>query len=191
MDRAEAYRVCFFCNKAAKFVLRSDAKSFGISARFVSNSTDTAEQSTRRGSLHWLRPLQLEPWHLINLQAQSAQTSKATLALAANAPAAPARFSIGQKVVVVTMANSVSCKSFDYAKRLSELIRSDDMIAVSHFIAIMEPTGECRYLPKGTVAIVEHSDWYGYYCIRPEADIDCLWADMADARRCCNSGGRR
>jgi hypothetical protein len=101
-------------------------------------------------------------------------------------PAARARFSIGQKVVVVTIANSVSRKSFDYAKRLSELLRSDDMIAVSHFIAIMEPTGECRYLPKGTVATVEHSNWYGNHCIRPEGDIG-LWADRTNARRCCNS----
>jgi hypothetical protein len=59
-------------------------------------------------------------------QAQSAETSKATLARAANAPAAPAPLSIGQKVAVVTIANSASCKSFDD--------------------------------------------------IRPEGDIDCLWA---------------
>jgi hypothetical protein len=49
------------------------------------------------------------------------------------------------------------------------------MLAVSRFLAIEEPTGEHRYLPKGTVATVEHSNWYGY--IRPEGDIDCLWAD--------------
>jgi hypothetical protein len=75
------------------------------------------------------------------------------------------------------MANWVSCKAFDDTKRLRELIRSADMVAVSHFIAIKEPTGECRYLPKGTVATVEDSNWYGYYCIRPEGDINCLWAD--------------
>ena len=39
-------------------------------------------------------------------QAQSAETSKATLVQAANASAAPAPLSISQKVVVVTMANS-------------------------------------------------------------------------------------
>jgi hypothetical protein len=38
-------------------------------------------------------------------QAQSAEASKATLAQAGNAPAAPAPLSIGQKVVVVTIAN--------------------------------------------------------------------------------------
>ena len=85
--------------------------------------------------------------------------------------------SIGQKVVVVTIANWASCKSFDDTKRLGELIRSDEIVAVSRFIAIKEPTSECRYLPKGTVATVEDSNWYGYYCIRPEGDIDCLWAD--------------
>jgi hypothetical protein len=109
-------------------------------------------------------------------QAQSAETSKAMAAQAANAPA-PAPLSIGQRVVVVTMANWVSCKSFDDTKRLRELIRSHDMAAVSRFIGIKEPAGECRYLPKGTVATVEDSNWYGYYCIRPEGDIDCLWAD--------------
>jgi hypothetical protein len=108
--------------------------------------------------------------------AQSVETSKVTLAQAAKAPV-PAPLSIGQKVVVVTMANWVSCKSFDDTRRLSGLIRSADMVAVSYFIAIKEPTGECRYLPKGTGAIVEDSNWYGYYCIRPEGDIDCLWAD--------------
>jgi hypothetical protein len=94
-------------------------------------------------------------------------------------------------VLVVTTANWVSDKSFDHIKRLSELIRCDAMVAVPHFIAIVEPKGECRYLPKDTVATVQHSNWYGYYCIRPEADIDCLWADRANARGCCNSGGRR
>jgi hypothetical protein len=73
--------------------------------------------------------------------AQSAETSKATLAQATNAPAT-APLSIGQKVVVVTMANWVSCKAFDDTKRFSELIRSADMVAVSHFIAIEEPTGD-------------------------------------------------
>jgi hypothetical protein len=97
--------------------------------------------------------------------AQSAETSKATLAQAANAPAAPTPFSIGQKVVV---ADWVSCKAFDDTKRLGELIRSDDIVAVSRFIAIKVPTGECRYLAKGTVAIVEDSNWHEYYCIRPE-----------------------
>jgi hypothetical protein len=58
--------------------------------------------------------------------AQSVETSKATLAQAAKAPA-PAPLSIGEKVVVVTMANWVSCKAFDDTKRLSELIRSADM----------------------------------------------------------------
>jgi hypothetical protein len=110
-------------------------------------------------------------------QARSIEISKTALAQAANAPAAPAPLSIGRKVAVVTMANWASCKSFDDTKRLSELIRSDDMVAVSHFIAIKEPAGECRYLPKGTVVTVEHSNWYGYYCIRPEGDIDRLWAD--------------
>jgi hypothetical protein len=58
--------------------------------------------------------------------AQSVETSKVTLAQAAKAPV-PAPLSIGQKVVVVTMANWVSCKSFDDTRRLSGLIRSDDM----------------------------------------------------------------
>jgi hypothetical protein len=101
-------------------------------------------------------------------QAQSAETSKATAAQAVNAPA-PAPLSISQKMVVVTMANWVSRKSFDDTKRLSELIRSHDIGAVSRFVAIKEPTGECRYLPQGTVATVEDSNWYGYYCIRPES----------------------
>jgi hypothetical protein len=30
---------------------------------------------------------------------------------------------------------------------------------------------------KGHSATIEHSNWYGYYCIRPEGDVDCLWAD--------------
>jgi hypothetical protein len=89
----------------------------GGKARAASGPTDQWRSPTS-GQIRALIPAQP--------QAQSAETSKATLARAANAPAAPAPLSIGQKVAVVTIANSASCKSFDD--------------------------------------------------IRPEGDIDCLWA---------------
>jgi hypothetical protein len=47
-----------FATKTTQFVLRSDAKSFGISARFVSNSTDTAEHVERLPGVNAARLLQ-------------------------------------------------------------------------------------------------------------------------------------
>jgi hypothetical protein len=83
-------------------------------------------------------------------QAQSAETSKATLVQAANAPAA-SPLSIGQKVAVVTMANWASCKSFDDTKRLSKLIRSDDMLAVPVNVAICQRAqSQPSNIPTGT-----------------------------------------
>lgn len=80
---------------------------------------------------------------------------------------------VGQNGVVA--GDFAACRKMEDYDKLGTFSSASDEVAFRKFLSTKMLSGDCVVLSPGTAVHVDHSSFWGNYCVRPIGAVDCVW----------------